>query len=355
MTTDQRFPCPQCGADLRFDPGSGDLSCDFCGHREHLTPEAAPSAIRELDFETAIANRLPQAEIEVTQVSRCTNCGAEVAFDEAQHATECPFCATPVVSDTGTHRHIKPAAVLPFALAEETARKAMTDWLGSLWLAPGGLAKFARKGRKMQGVYLPYWTFDARTRTQYRGQRGTVYHRTVRGADGQSRTESEVRWRPVSGRVARDFDDVLVCASPSLPAETTQKLEPWDLSDLTPYTPDFLAGFSAEGYRIDLPEGRQHAQVRMDKVIARDVRMDIGGDRQRISALETEIGGVTFKHVLLPIWLAAFSFRGKTYQVVVNGQTGRVTGERPWSRWKIAGLVLLGIAVALGWLYLNNR
>ncbi len=85
--------------------------------------------------------------MEETRVLTCPNCGAQVEFDPGVHAAECPFCATPVVTDTGTHRHIKPRGVLPFALDERTARSAMTDWLGRLWFAPNGLQEYARKGR----------------------------------------------------------------------------------------------------------------------------------------------------------------------------------------------------------------
>jgi hypothetical protein len=273
-----------------------------------------------------------------------------VEFDPDVHAAECPFCATPVVTGTGTHRHIKPAGVLPFALAESAARDAMSDWLGSLWFAPNGLQDYARKGRKLQGIYVPYWTFDADTTTEYRGQRGTVYYETITVVrDGKTVRQKvpRTRWQGVSGRVRRFFDDVLVLASRSLPARYTNALSPWDLSALTPYTPEFLAGFRAEGYTVTLEEGFEDAKVQMDAVINRDIRFDIGGDKQRIDDARTQMRNVTFKHVLLPVWLAAYKYRDKSYRFVVNGQTGRVQGERPYSAWKIAAAVLVGLVVAV--------
>ena len=347
-TADHNFPCDQCGADLRYRPGSFDLTCDHCGNTQAVAPIDAPP-IEELDFRAAVEAELPQAEIEETRVLACSNCGAQVEYDERLHAKECPFCATPVVTDTGTHRHIKPKAVLPFALDENQARDAMTDWLGSLWFAPNGLQDYARKGRKMQGVYVPYWTFDADTKSTYSGQRGTVYYESRRvSSSGKTRTVrvQKVRWRSVSGRVARFFDDVVVLASKSLPKRFTDALEPWHLERLEPYTPEYLAGFRAEGYGIELLDGYNEARARMARVIERDVKFDIGGDRQRIHDLKTQVRDVTFKHVLLPVWLAAYKYRGETYRFVVNGQTGKVQGERPWSAWKIAISVLLGLIVA---------
>ncbi|MEQ9261463.1 MAG: TFIIB-type zinc finger domain-containing protein [Roseovarius sp.] len=357
---EHRFPCDQCGADYRFDPAKGQLICDHCGHVDEIA-QAGPwqATIRELDFEAALSGALGAEEVEETRVLQCPNCAAQVEFDEAVHAKECPFCATPVVTGTGTHRHIKPRGVLPFALDERAARKAMTDWLGRLWFAPNGLQDYARKGRKMQGIYVPYWTFDADTKSRYRGERGTVYYesKTVTRNGKRERVQvQKVRWTPASGRVARFFDDVLVLASRTLPKRYTDALEPWDLSALEPYRPEFLAGFRAEGYQVKLEDGFTEARAHMDNVIARDVRFDIGGDRQRIHDIDTEVKDVTFKHILLPVWLAAYKYRGETYRFVVNGRTGRVQGERPWSAWKIAIAVLIGAAIAggIGYLVATN-
>jgi DNA-directed RNA polymerase subunit RPC12/RpoP len=347
---EHRFPCAQCGADYRFAPGQGALVCDHCGHTQQIAPPGPWSgALKELDLNAALSQTLPASETEVTRVSNCTSCGAQVEFDPAIHALECPFCASPLVADTGTHRHIKPRAVLPFVLDERAGRQAMTDWLGKLWFAPNGLQDYARKGRAMAGIYVPYWTFDADTQSRYSGQRGTVYYETVTVMrDGKPvRTQvPRIRWTPVSGRVKRWFDDVLVLASASLPRRYTEGLEPWDLSALQPYRPEYLAGFRAEGYTVDLETGFGLAREKMDRVIERDVRFDIGGDQQRIGNIDTAISNVTFKHILLPVWLAAYKYRGQTYRFVVNGATGRVQGERPWSAWKIAFAVIIGALVA---------
>lgn len=347
---ERRFPCDQCGADFRFDPSAGQLTCDHCGNSapiEGLGRQAQP--IRELDFAAAVNAQLPDAEIEETRVLSCPNCAAQVELGGADHAAECPFCATPVVTGTGTHRHIKPKAVLPFAFDERSARKSMTDWLGGLWFAPNGLNDYARKGRKMQGIYVPYWTFDADTKSRYSGERGTIYYEThtvMRDGKRQQIKVPKTRWRAVKGRVARFFDDVLVLASKSLPKSYTDALEPWDLAALEPYSPEFLAGMRAEGYMVELQDGFAQARYQMDRVIERDVKFDIGGDRQRVHHVDTDLSDVTFKHILLPIWLAAYKYRGKTYRFVVNGSTGRVQGERPYSAIKITIAVILGLIVA---------
>ncbi len=349
---EHRYPCERCGADLRYAPGQTQLVCDHCGHAQTIAPAGRDrlAAMEELDLAAALRDALPAAAMEETRVSQCPNCGAKFDLDPAVHAAECPFCATPVVADTGLDRHIKPQALLPFAISEEAARAALGRWLGSLWFAPGGVKEYARKGRRMQGIYTPFWTFDADTRSRYSGQRGDHYYetRTVRDGKGGTRSQrvQKTRWRPVSGRVARHFDDVVVLASTSLPRGHVDSLEPWDLTRLEPYRPDFLAGFRAEGYTVALADGHRTAREAMDGVIREDVRRDIGGDVQRITSLDTDWSAETFKHILLPIWLAAYKFRGRSYRFVVNGQTGEVQGERPWSAWKIALAVFLAALLA---------
>lgn len=354
--TEHRFPCEQCGADYRFDPAADALVCDHCGDTRAI--EHGPwsgTTLRELDFDAAVAQALPETEIEETRVLSCPNCAAQVEFDPATHAAECPFCATPVVTDTGTNRHIKPRGVLPFVLDERSAHAAMTGWLGRLWFAPGGLKDYARKGRRMQGIYVPYWTFDAQTRSRYRGERGTIHYVTrtvVQDGKRVQKRVAKIRWSRASGRVARFFDDVLVLASTSLPKRFTDALQPWDLAALAPYQPQYLAGFRAEAYSVPLQQGHDEARQHMARVIERDVRFDIGGDQQRIHDIATDVSDVTFKHILLPVWLAAYKYRGETYRFVVNGQTGRVQGERPYSAVKITVAVLVGLlaAAAVGYL-----
>lgn len=358
------WPCARCGAGLRFAPGAEELTCAHCGFVQPVTPQPAPraaAALGEIALARGLRDDLPAgAEAEVRS-ARCGNCGAMVAFQGASHATECPFCASPLVVDTGSHRALKPQAVVPFAISETEARKALTGWLGSLWFAPSSLLEYTRKGRAMTGIYAPFWTFDAASETRYRGQRGE-HHTETRSVTVQINGKPErrqeqirtTRWYAASGQVARRFDDVLVMASQSLPERVGNDLAPWDLSALRPFAPDYLAGFQSEGYTVALAEGHARARGLMARVIEADVRRDIGGDAQRIDSLESAFDAETFKHILLPVWMAAYRYGGKSYRFVVNGQTGKVRGERPWSVGKIAFAVLAVLVLALGAAYLND-
>lgn len=363
-TEEHRWPCEQCGADLRFSPGDDALKCDHCGHVQKLpeAPAARQSHLRELDLRRGLQNGLSSAETEDVRISPCPSCGAQVEFKGATHATECPFCATPVAIGTGTQRLIKPQALIPFSIDERQGREAMVNWLGRLWFAPGGLVEYARKGRALSGLYVPYWTFDAATRSRYSGARGEYYYEsrmvTVQVNGRHEQREERVRktrWHAAAGWVSRRFDDILVLASQSLPRRYTDGLAPWDLGALRPYEPDYLAGFVSEGYTVSLSDGMELARQIMAAQIERDVRADIGGDEQRIERVDTDYSAETFKHVLLPIWMAAYKYNGKTYRFIVNGQTGKVQGERPYSAWKIAIAVILVVSLLAVLAYVSQQ
>ena len=352
--TETRFPCQQCGAVLHYSIGTQSLECQYCGHLNRITDKDVH--IEELDFHAALRRLQTSRQISPeTNVIHCPNCAAQFALDAHIHSGECPFCSTTVVTSTSQAKPIKPKALLPFKINADQAKQAYVKWMSKLWFAPSELKKYAREEASLNGVYIPYWTYDSDTVTAYDGQRGDVYYVTqtvteiVNGRRVRRRRQvPKIRWTRVSGRTARHFDDVLVGATQTLPRKITDWLEPWDLNNLVPYTEEYLSGFSSEVYQVELDQGFNHAQANMDRIIRGDVSNAIGGDQQRIGRLQTSHSDTTFKHVLLPLWSAAFDFRGKTYRFVVNGRTGKVRGERPYSVIKIALASLAGGAVLLG-------
>ncbi len=330
--TDKRdFPCPNCGADLRFDPGVEAMKCTHCEAEvevPHVDDEAAQV---ENDLRHQIANGVEMETVETPSLN-CTTCGASVEFNADEHSRLCPFCDSAIVADVTMQRNIVPQGLLPFKVQQKEAHDLMFGWLKSRWFAPGGITQNADT-EHFNGVYVPTWTYDARTVTDYRGKRG-VY----RGS-GKNR---RIRWTKVSGTVQGDFDDVLVSASQSVSVEFKDALAPWPLRDLETYQTEFLAGFRAENHTLGLEEGYAESQKFMRVKIRDWIKADIGGDRQIISHSETRFSGETFKHILLPVWITHYTLAQQRYRMSVNGQTGKVYGQRPFSVKKLAVGALVG-------------
>ncbi len=341
----REFPCEQCGASLHYQPGADHLTCPYCAHTQAI-PQAPRARIVEHDFHEGLRAmaRRPASQVAQGKSVRCSGCGAvQTVHDQS---TRCAFCDSPVVVEEDDPQVIVPESVLPFALDQRNATEHFRQWLASRWFAPSDLTTRARK-EGMDGVYLPYWTYDADTTTDYRGERGDETETYYEDGERKTRQVRKTRWSRRRGTVFNRFDDVLVCASRSLPSRLVDALEPWDLGGLRPYEPGYLSGFRTERYAVELAEGFEVAKGRMEPEIRRTVRGDIGGDEQRIHHMDIAYHHVRFKHFLLPLWISSFRYDDKVYRVIVNARTGEVAGERPWSVLKILAAVLGTIALII--------
>ncbi|MBL0885088.1 hypothetical protein [Myceligenerans indicum] len=343
--THQGYPCEQCGANLRFAAGTGTLTCPYCGHTQEVA--STDREVREHDFATLASSRreLPPE----THDYRCGACGAVTTSDRLSHA--CGFCGSPMVAQVEDLGIVQPEAVLPFTVDRATMTSALRHWARTRWFAPSALKKVSA-AEQAHSVYLPHWTYDAQTTTDYSGQRGEHYWVTVTGTDSEGRrTERQERrthWYPAHGRVARFFDDLLVTGTRRVMPEHLAKLEPWPLAQAEPYRPEFLAGHETLRYDVEPEAGLETAKSRMERVIEDDCESDIGGDEQRVHHMDTAYTAVTFKLLLLPVWIATYLYGGKAFQVLVNARTSEVIGQRPWSAWKITLAVLAGLVVVGG-------
>ena len=338
---------------MEFDPASGGLKCPYCGSAEAVV-EQPLKAVSENPIDQVDPARFGKLSDKALQVE-CSTCGSIVEFEPPEVAGSCPFCAAKiVVQPKSADPLISPDGLLPFSVPKQNASAQVGQWLASRWFAPSDLNKLAQPDA-LNGIYLPFWTFDAEAATSYSGERGEYYYQTeyvlVRDASGresrQPRQLRHTRWYAVSGRVEDSFDDILIPATKSVDRAKLDALDPWDLPALRPYEPAYLAGFKAQRYQAELPEAFQSAKSRMEAVIRQTVLRDIGGDEQRIHTIAPRYSNITFKHLLLPVWLGAYRYQAKVYQVLVNARTGEVQGERPYSAGKIAFAVIAAIILLI--------
>jgi DNA-directed RNA polymerase subunit RPC12/RpoP len=337
------YPCAGCGARVEYAPGTTVLRCPYCGYEQQVADTGRQ--VREHDFAAlATLPRKPVATI-AAHTFVCQKCGAQTQSDAL--ADRCQFCGAPLVADVALSEQIAPEAVLPFAIDRAGMREHLRRWVSSRWFAPGSLKKVT-EAESTRGTYLPHWTFDAKTVSDYAGQRGEHYWETeTYEEDGQTKTRQvqRTRWYPASGTVARDFDDVLITASGKVDTDHLEKLEPWPLEQAVPYQPEYLAGYQALRYETEPEAGLEAAKERMAKVIKTDCEDDIGGDEQRVNRVDTSYSDIMYKLLLLPVWIACYLHAGRTFTVLVNARTGEVIGQRPYSPLKIAFAVLTALAL----------
>ncbi|MBN1500574.1 MAG: hypothetical protein JW982_10475 [Spirochaetes bacterium] len=347
--------CINCGAELKYSPGAGSLKCPYCHHENPITD--SHEEIVEHEFDANLDNIESSSKTIEVSLTDCNACGAQITFSDTSVHKQCTFCGAEITSPVHKEKVIRPESMLPFAIEKNTAAEKFTKWIKSLWFAPNKLKKTARTD-KLDGVYIPYWTYDAHAESDYIGQRGTHYQVTeqYRDSEGNSKTRqvTKTKWTPASGHTKRDFDDVLVSASTSIPESLENLLKKWDLKNLIPYNEDYFKGFNVESYNISLQDGFKKADELMQETLEKDAKNSIGGDEQRVFSLKVAYSKITFKHILLPIYLSSYRFNKKTYRFLVNGQNGEVQGERPWSFFKIAAAVILAAAIIGGLYYLSQ-
>ncbi len=346
------YPCRQCGGELEFAIGAQRLQCPHCGNTQDVIENEGEEVV-EQDVREALAAIEAGAlertghQLDDEKEVICQNCGGHTTFTGSLTATRCPYCATPIQRDDV---HDAPArlavdGVLPFQVPRKDAEAAIQEWISSRWFAPNEFKTYATTG-SFNSVYCAYFTYDAATTTRYTGMRGDHYTVTV-GSGENRRTEVRTRWRPAAGTVRNGFDDVPVLANEGLDRRHVQALEPWPTGRAKPFSAEYVAGHLCRTYDHDLGTCFGEAEERMEAEIRRDVQRDIGGDVQRISSMGVHYDDLTYKHLLLPIWLLTVIYEQRPFQVLINGVTGEVQGQRPYSRVKIALAVLVAVVVAI--------
>jgi predicted Zn-ribbon and HTH transcriptional regulator len=352
------FTCSSCGAPQKFSPLTGKLVCEFC--RTQTDIKLSTDVIQEYEFSHAVASLNAQKNQIIEKNIKCQKCGGSFTLTPYSFSSNCPYCATPAITDL--IKEITPKSLVPFRIEHKEAQALFSKWVGSRWFAPNAFKKYLDGDDRLTGYYLPYWTYDTDTTTQYRGLRGDVYYvtvtKTVVDSQGRQRNvqvqEPRINWTPVSGMVYVSFDDVTIGASKTISRMILDSLEPWDTTSLVGFDERYLLGFEAEEYTIGLDNGFEYAKAKMVDKIEKNIRYDIGGDQQQIQQMQTQHNNVTYKNVLFPVWTASFEWNNKEYHYAINAQSGKVVGDRPYSYTKIIFAILSVVIVLGGIMYVER-
>ena len=349
----QKFHCPACGGEANWNPAKQALICPFCGSESpaELKTVGADLVIVEHDLAAAIRSIPDSArgwQAAKTSV-RCQSCQAISVFDPTQIARRCDFCGSSAfVPYEEVKEPFRPESLLPLKISESQSRDLIRTWYGRQWLAPNAFSAKAITDT-VKGIYLPYWTFDAKADAHWTAESGEHYW--VRENNKQVQ---RTKWRLASGQLSHFFNDDLVCASVGVNPSRLRAVQPFPTETLVPFDPGYLAGWTVERYQIDLVAAAERSRQQMNRALEQLCGQQVPGDTYRNLVVDATFSEQTFKHILAPIWIMSYVYGATSYQVIVNGVTGATTGSRPWSWIKVSLLVLAILTTILVLAYLNN-
>ncbi len=350
-------PCGSCGSEMTYDPEKQNLLCPNCGSTRDI-PRGNNQVVEQSFEDAANLADQPTGFGTPTKVFHCNGCGASTSVAPDTVAFKCPFCASPNVNaEAHDAKVIRPSGILPFKVTKPAALEKFKVWIGKGFFAPGNLKRLAQLDL-IRSVYIPFWTYDADTFSEWQAEAGYYYYTsesyTDSNGNSQTRQVQHTRWEWVSGYLDKSFDDVLVVGSSGLEQRFTEGIYPFEMKEIVNYDGRFILGHESEVYQKDVKEGYNVAEGIMDEAIRSDVTKQIPGDTQRGLSIETQRSNISFKHILLPLWIAAYTYNNKVYRFLVNGQTGKISGKKPVAAWKVILLILFIIGVIAGIYFLTK-
>ncbi|MBN1261668.1 MAG: hypothetical protein JXB35_13415 [Anaerolineae bacterium] len=344
------FKCPQCGATTAYSVADGGICCEHCGYYESPTREVVGKGAQEFEFKVETLERAAVGWGAQRKELVCENCQAHTSIPVEMLTYTCPFCGSnKVIQRDAAQDVLRPRFLIPFQVTLEGCQVVARQWLGSSWMVPKDLQRLAHV-TDFVPIYLPFWTFDAVTTADWRAQVAhTVTERYRSGGEWKTRTRTVWRWE--SGNVRRLFDDLLIAGTERLSRVLIDRLIHFDLTHLTPYDPNYLAGIRAQAYDVSLEPAWAEARDAMREDTRRACRAQASNSRMRNFTMNLDFAEETWRYVLLPVYVGLFTYANQTFQVMVNGQTAAIAGQRPvdWTKvWlAIGGLLAPGVILGI--------
>lgn len=341
--------CPGCGnSNLVFDPVEQALYCDYCNtHGATIVVQQAG-----VDVALDLAHGLEELEKSLAQDAvhsiQCPSCGSRLTFGTNARAAACPFCGNKLPAERiQPFSALRPGWILPFGISHKLAQEKVSEWIKTRWFAPQSYRKLSTAKQDITGVYLPFWSFDAQVKCRYTGERGTKKPEARDKNTIDPATDYE--WRICAGQIVSSLNDIQVPASERLSPELQSQFD-WKLDRLVAFDPRFLAGYRSEIAQIQL--SRAHAQARsvMGKKLQGEICSEIGGDSQRVHEKDPQWTSEKFRLFLAPVWVLRCQHKGENKLILVDGQSGDIVGERPYSTPKIIAFIA-ALLFILYWLF----
>jgi len=344
------FNCPQCGANTAYSATDGGLTCTNCGYYEPPRKAVVGKGAERFEFTVETMERAAHGWGQARKELQCQNCGAYTSVPADSLTYTCPFCnSNKVIQREAPQDVLRPRFLVPFKIEAAACQEIAREWLGSSWMTPGSLRRLGEVAN-FTGLYLPFWTFDATTQADWKAQVG---HRETERyySDGEWKTRTKIVWKWESGHASLHTADMLLEGTTRLSEVLLERVKTYNLNDLAPYEPKYLAGFQAQAYDIPLEAAWETARHAMREETRQACRNQASTSRIRNFSMTLDFEKERWRYILLPIYIAAYNYGQKNYQVMVNGQSGAISGQRPvdWLRvWlAVVGLAAPGFTVGL--------
>ncbi|MGN0824591.1 MAG: hypothetical protein ACI4MB_05965 [Candidatus Coproplasma sp.] len=334
--------CPLCGGRLVYSPADCALKCEYCGGKGQIDMSRYGEELNFYDLINAKNNTWSNE----THVFRCNNCGAKTVISKKEISKKCPFCGTTNVVQTEELCGLKPNAVLPFLLDKAQACESAVKWAKKRLFSPRKFKKTVYP-EEIDGNYIPAFTFDTNTVTRYSGKLGRNKTRTKR-VNGKTVTETYTEWFHISGTYKMSFDDFLVQASDSVKQKDVDKISPFDTNQSQAYSSDYLMGYTAAQYSKSGQECWEYARGVMQEQVKAAILRQYTYDKVGSFSMNMSCNDITYKYVLLPLYVGHYSYSKKLFNFFVNGRNGKVTGKAPVSPLRVGIAVLLGLVAVAG-------
>ena len=351
------YQCPACGGPLHFSNDSQDLACDYCdSHFSVADIEAYYAGKDEAAAAAEGTNNEWQVESDDNwgsdgsqmRVYNCPSCGAELICDENTAASSCPYCGNPTIVPGQFQGMLRPDYVLPFKLDKEAAKAALRNHYKGKKLLPKSFTK-ENHIDEIKGIYVPFWLFNGEADADLFYNATRSYTRET--YDERITTTEHYNLRR-AGTVS--FSKIPVDASSKMPDAHMDAIEPFDFSELKPFSTAYLPGFFADKYDVSVDDSAERADKRAENTVRDIMRGSCTGyETVREAGGDVRLHRGDVNYALIPVWMLNTSWKGQNFLFAMNGQTGKIVGDLPtdrgrwWRYFAVAAAVTAAIITAV--------
>lgn len=329
----KNYKCPGCGATLEYDPQSNTMHCAYCNcdydPSEIGRKVLSKASMKATDQEKKMARN--QARIKMN-IAVCNSCGAEMAMNEVEVSSFCPYCGNAAVVMDRVEERLAPDYVIPFKVTKEEAESLIRKKLRSGIFVPKEIKDFETE--RLRGIYIPFWLYDiyygAEQKWKYEEKRGKYTYVTR-----YALTLSDSEYHRLTVDASQAFDD-----------NSSRRLEPYDMTQLQRFDPVYLSGFYSDRFDVRTSETDKIANDRIEKMFTDEVKKQVpAGATAEEERIVHEV--INQDYAFLPVWFLTFRHEGWPYTILVNGQTKKVVGAVPVNKKKVLSL-LIALSIIFG-------